>query len=210
MDLISIETIQAWLHPKPFRCLERLPMLFRSTTSFRDLNVLKTGGWESVPHISTKFFLFAALVLGTSSVLTRQESGHIHGIIETHHQVMFWLEQTSVRKVQVWERQQIFLMCIWYVRFLPALSSYRSPGGNRGKDTPTELESGANHERDFSLIVEGTEGREFVVTAQARGQCSAINRQIASSAITGIAAAEQIHKLTDVAEQGWSSISDTR
>jgi hypothetical protein len=53
-------------------------------------------------------------------------------------------------------------------------------------------------EKDFRLVAQSLTGEEVVVTAQAQGQNSAINQQLASNTIANIVAADRIKELPDV------------
>lgn len=53
-------------------------------------------------------------------------------------------------------------------------------------------------EQDFRLTAQALEGETVIVTAQARGQNTAINQQLASNTISNIVAADRIKELPDV------------
>lgn len=69
--------------------------------------------------------------------------------------------------------------------------------GYRSKETTVEVKGGSTLESNFSLVSQALEGEEVVVTAQARGQRSAINQQLSSNTISNIVSAERIHELPD-------------
>jgi len=53
-------------------------------------------------------------------------------------------------------------------------------------------------EEDFQLVAQAITGETVVVTAQARGQISAVNQQLASNTIANIVASDRIRELPDV------------
>ncbi len=55
----------------------------------------------------------------------------------------------------------------------------------------------ANIEKDFNLSYTTLEGEEIVVTAQARGQMDAINRQLAEKSLVNIVSSDRIEELPD-------------
>jgi len=68
--------------------------------------------------------------------------------------------------------------------------------GYKAKEVKIEVK-GAVVEIDETLTAQAIEGEEVVVTAQAKGQRSAINQQLTSNTISNIVSSEKIHELPD-------------
>jgi TonB-dependent receptor len=69
--------------------------------------------------------------------------------------------------------------------------------GYKGQEFPIEVKAGSNLEKIFSLVTQAIEGEEVIVTAQAKGQKSAINQQLSSNTISSVVSSERIHELPD-------------
>jgi TonB-dependent receptor len=147
---------------------------------------------------SKNVFLFAALLLGASSLLAQEESGQIHGTVKdaTSGDLLIganvFLKGTGLGA-------STDLKGAYVIRSIP-------PGpytlvvryiGYKSKEIAISVKAGVNLEETISLTVQAIEGAEFVVTAQARGQKGAINQQLASPTISNVVSAEKIHELPD-------------
>ena len=143
-------------------------------------------------------FLFAALLLGTSSVLAQDESGRVHGVVKDAATsdvlpgAIVLLKGTSLGATAD-------LNGAYMMRSIPSgpytlIVRYL---GYKTTETPIEVKPGDDLERNFSLTVQAIEGQEIVVQAQARGQLGAINQQLSSNTITNVVSAEKIRELPD-------------
>lgn len=141
--------------------------------------------------------LFSLLLLPVSALLG-QESGQIHGVVtdSTSNDVLIgasvWLEGTSLGSSSEINGQ-------YSIKSVP-------PGtytlnvryiGYSGREFPVTVASGADMEINIALLSKSVEGREVVVTAQARGQKAAINQQLSSNTISNVVSSEKIHELPD-------------
>jgi TonB-dependent receptor len=143
-------------------------------------------------------FLFAALLLGISSVLAQEESGRIHGVVKDASSgdvlpgAIVELKGTSLGTAANLSGE-------YAIRAIPLGSYILSVRylGYRSKEMPIEVKAGADLEYNFSLTVQAIEGQEVVVLAQAKGQMEAINQQLASNTITNVVSAERIRELPD-------------
>lgn len=70
--------------------------------------------------------------------------------------------------------------------------------GFKSKEVNIAILEGENIEIQIELEWEGVTGEEVTVTAQARGQISAINQQLASNTIANVVAKDRIQELPDV------------
>ncbi|SMO34168.1 TonB-dependent receptor [Gracilimonas mengyeensis] len=70
--------------------------------------------------------------------------------------------------------------------------------GYRTIEETVEVEAGETIEVNFRLEWAGVEGDEINITAQAQGQISAINEQLASNTISNIVSSDRIQELPDV------------
>lgn len=70
--------------------------------------------------------------------------------------------------------------------------------GFKSKEIEIEIIENENLEIDVELEWEGVTGEVVTVTAQARGQISAINQQLASNTISNVVAKDRIQELPDV------------
>jgi len=148
--------------------------------------------------VTKSLFLFVALLLGTSSVLAQQESGQIHGIVKdaTTGDVLIganvYLKGTSLGV-------STDLLGAYVIRSIPPGRYTLSVRyiGYVDKEMRIEVKAGADIDENFSLTAQAIEGQEVIVTAQARGQISAINQQLSSNTITNVVSAEKIRELPD-------------
>jgi len=70
--------------------------------------------------------------------------------------------------------------------------------GFKSKEVPISITSSENTEVTIELEWEGVTGDVIMITAQARGQVSAINQQLASNTIANVVARDRIQELPDV------------
>ncbi len=149
--------------------------------------------------ISKTFFASMLLVLlGTSSLFARQESGKIYGTVTDTITgaalpgASILLQGTSLGAASdVYGKYVIpsippgsYTLLVRYI-------------GYRGSEISIDVKPGSVLEQNFLLTAQALEGQEVVVTAQARGQKAAINEQLTSNTIINVVSAEKIHQLPD-------------
>lgn len=144
------------------------------------------------------FLFFSFLLFGTPFLSAQQESGRIKGTITdaTTGDVMIGANIT-IKNTSLGCSSDIDGK---YVINAVNAGSYTlkvSYIGFRSQETPVEVKGGETLELNFSLISQTIEGEEVIVTAQARGQQSAINQQLSSNTISNIVSSERIHQLPD-------------
>jgi TonB-dependent receptor len=146
----------------------------------------------------TFFFLVMISFILPLSTLFSQETGKIYGIVkdaatgEALIGANVTLAGTSMGAPSGVDGKYVFYgvpagsykMVIRYI-------------GYKGQELQIEMRAGVDLEKSFSLVPQAIEGEEVVVLAQARGQKSAINQQIASSTISSIVSSERIRELPD-------------
>ncbi len=69
--------------------------------------------------------------------------------------------------------------------------------GYKTKELPVTITQGANVILNAPLVPDVIEGQEVIITAQARGQLSAINQQLKSTSIVNVVSEEKIKELPD-------------
>jgi TonB-dependent receptor len=142
--------------------------------------------------------MFAALLLGTSSVLAQGESGRVHGTVKDASSgdllpgAIVELKGTSLGTAANLSGE-------YTIGSIPPGTYTLSVRylGYRSKEMPIEVKAGEDLVQNFSLTVQAIEGQEVVVLAQAKGQMGAINQQLASNTIINVVSAERIRELPD-------------
>ena len=148
---------------------------------------------------STKSFFFIFLLLLSTTVSFAQgKSGQIMGVVKdsTTGSALFganvWLKGTGLGSATSIEGQ-------YKISSVPA-GSYTLVVryiGYKEKEVKITVVEGKTTEVNFNIVGEAVEGQTVVVTAQAKGQRSAINQQLTSNTIINVVSAEKIHQLPD-------------
>ncbi len=137
---------------------------------------------ESIMKATKHLFLFAALLLGTSSMLAQGGSGQVHGVVKDASSGDV-LPGANVQLKGTSLGASVNLNGAYVIRSIPPgpytlVARYL---GYRSVEVPIDVKAGVDLEHDFSLTVQAIEGQEVVVLAQAKGQMEAINQQLTSN-----------------------------